>query len=820
MNGVRTIVAGPRLVRQVAKGYRRLPVAWARGALFWGLLLLCGVLVGGRILRGGTVGHSQVPADFLLLTGAGTSRSGRRREEGVPATPWIDPSVPCASYSRFSSDRQRDESIADQQRRCREKAAANGHMISPEWEFSDEAVSGTKRHRDGLDAMLAAAAAGRFKVLYLYSLSRLSRESVITMPLLKELVYNHGVRVISLTEGIDSHDTAWELIAHIMSIVHEQYLKDLAESVLRGQEGAVLANFSIGDHCFGYTSIAIPGSEQGRRGRKAKPRKMYVIDPETAPWVQRVFFWFVRERRSLRWIARELNRLQAPKDHRATTRFWRHQYLPRLLSNRKYLGDWAWKRMKNLCDPLTGKIRQVERSAEECAPWVRHLPHLHLIDQETFDAAQRLLEANQAAFQEPRKEKGRFAGASRGAADRHPRHLLSGLIRCGECDRTFVVGGAGGKYLFCPGYAMGDCSCRTQLRRERAERMILQEVGRRILSNPAWRRAVRAELDTAWRTTEAELPAELAAAEKALADVDRKVKALVDRIENGEPAPELDERLAQRRAERRALTDKLDRLRRADQSRRPAPTEAWVDQQLQQLGDLLRQANPAGCHALRGLVGGQIAVTEIRQPGRERRYLQGRFTMTTKAVAKGLVGPTDESCPGMEPARDAHTEAIVIDFREPPEMEALSERAKQLYDEGLMHARIAEELGCARSYVTKLLRFWFSARGLAMPDGRGRRATLRQKHLESPVYQRIAAEVMVRHRQGMLLQDIANDLHIDRNTVTAAIRWWHEARGLAIPDGRSRRRALGRRTTSREEKPARELQAPRPDQPSEAGEDR
>ena len=147
--------------------------------------------------------------------------SGDAPSNGPP----VDLSVRCASYARFSTDMQRDESIRDQQRKCSEKAAANGHAIAKNLEFCDEAVSGTKLHRDGLDAMLAAARAGEFQVLYVHSLSRLSRESVITLPLLKDLVHNFDMRVVSVTEGIDSQDTGWDLIAHIMSIVHEQYLK-------------------------------------------------------------------------------------------------------------------------------------------------------------------------------------------------------------------------------------------------------------------------------------------------------------------------------------------------------------------------------------------------------------------------------------------------------------------------------------------------------------------------------------------------------------------------------------------------------------------
>ena len=37
---------------------------------------------------------------------------------------------------------------------------------------------------------------------------------------------------------------------------------------------------------------------------------------------------------------------------------------------------------------------------------------------------------------------------------------------------------------------------------------------------------------------------------------------------------------------------------------------------------------------------------------------------------------------------------------------------------------------------------------------------------------------------------IADELGVDRNTVTAAWRHWHESRGQAAPDGRARRKAL------------------------------
>jgi DNA invertase Pin-like site-specific DNA recombinase len=114
-----------------------------------------------------------------------------------------------ASYARYSSDLQDDSSIPDQ-RQCRERAATLPIEIDPACEYSDQAVSGTRRDRAGLTRLLHDAEARRFQVLFFFSLSRLARESVISMPLLKELVHVHRVRVISVTEGIDSQREGWE----------------------------------------------------------------------------------------------------------------------------------------------------------------------------------------------------------------------------------------------------------------------------------------------------------------------------------------------------------------------------------------------------------------------------------------------------------------------------------------------------------------------------------------------------------------------------------------------------------------------------------
>ncbi len=304
------------------------------------------------------------------------------------------------------------------------------------------------------------------------------------MPILKRLVYVLKVRIISVTEGIDSARDGWEVLASIISVMAERFIKELSTSVFRGQEGAVLAGFSAGDYCFGYTSVPVPGSEQGRRGRHAKPRKTYVICEETMPWVVRVFNWFVREKRSLRWITTELNRLSAPKDHRSTKPHWHHQYVARLLANQKYIGLWPWGQAKNVRDPSTGQVSQEFRADEDTKKWTRSFPQLQIIDTETWEAAQARLEKNRAEQEHRRKPDGRLRGSKTGNAQNHPRYLLSQTALCDACGVRLVVTGINGKYLICPNAIKGVCTCKTQLRRELAEEMILDVIGRKILTDP------------------------------------------------------------------------------------------------------------------------------------------------------------------------------------------------------------------------------------------------------------------------------------------------------------------------------------------------
>ena len=567
-----------------------------------------------------------------------TRHAARRSGSGCQEASASDDSdcLPIASsYSRYSSEKQSETSITDQQRICRERAARDGFDMPSQFEFSDEAVSGTKLKREGLGRLLAAAERGEFKILYFHSLSRLARESVISMPILKTLVHTYSVRFISVTEGVDSAQIGWETIATFICLHHEMFIRDLSANVMKGQIGAVLSGFSVGDYPFGYHTIPSPNGEQVGHGRNAKARMVYRIHPEQAESVQQVFRWFAHEKKGLAWIVRELNHRRVPKDHRASTPDWDRSCVIRMLRSAKYIGLWLWGRSKTRRDPLTGDKWQEPRPEEESAKWLRQIPDLRIVEDDSYFKAQQLLNDNNERVNAHRDKKGRLHGSEKGA---RRKHLLSGLIKCEECGSTFYVGGPHGKYLFCPKAKNGTCTCRTTLNRARAERMILEVIGRRLLDDEVWSQAVVKATVAAWQENQESRPDETPGLRQQIHEFERKIAKLLDQLEQDDsPAPEIRVRLTSRRLEKEKAERRLREVGSAPKAPDEPPTADWVREQLTKLAETVRGEPNLAREAILELLGVPIVVREIESSGKERKVLRGTFSLpasnTLQAIA-------------------------------------------------------------------------------------------------------------------------------------------------------------------------------------------
>jgi hypothetical protein len=144
------------------------------------------------------------------------------------------------------------------------------------------------------------------------------------------------------------------------------------------------------------------------------PPKKYVIVEEEKEWVRRIFDWYARDRHSIQWIVRELNRQKAPKDHRNAKKKWGRAGVRALLRRIKYIGIWPWGITTNCRDPLTGQIYKELRPEEETQGWIRRFPQLRIIDDETFAAAQHRLDKNEEDCAEFRGDDGKLTGSPRG----------------------------------------------------------------------------------------------------------------------------------------------------------------------------------------------------------------------------------------------------------------------------------------------------------------------------------------------------------------------------------------------------------------------
>jgi hypothetical protein len=90
----------------------------------------------------------------------------------------------------------------------------------------------------------------------------------------------------------------------------------------------------------------------------------------------------------------------------------------------------VWNRTTTAKDPLTGKIKQVDRPKQD---WVvQERPDIRIISDENWAAAQRRWQEIDGVFPTKRRKKG-FEGKQRSNVESHPNHLLSGSLQCGAC---------------------------------------------------------------------------------------------------------------------------------------------------------------------------------------------------------------------------------------------------------------------------------------------------------------------------------------------------------------------------------------------------
>jgi DNA invertase Pin-like site-specific DNA recombinase len=375
----------------------------------------------------------------------------------------------CATYARYSSDQQREASIIDQQRNTVRFAESKGWRILPEYVFSDAAMSGAGADRPGLQALLGAALTRQklFDVILVDDTSRISRNLGDIVRIREQLTFA-GVRLIAVSQGIDSADEQADVMLTVHGLVDSLYIKELAKKTHRGLEGLALEGFHTGGNCFGYRNVRV--------GDKVRLE----IDEQEAIVVRRIFEMCAAGK-SLKKIAKVLNgeEIAPPRGSKQKIRpSWVYTAVREMLRRELYIGCIVWNKRKYVKKPGTNKRISIMRPENE---WVViDAPQLRIISDELWNRVQAVIKsrAEQYAI-------GVGGLMNRGASSTY---LFSGILRCSVCNSRLTLVASRGKdragYYGCPGHLnRGICSNNVYQRRDLIEEKLLEGVRDRLLES-------------------------------------------------------------------------------------------------------------------------------------------------------------------------------------------------------------------------------------------------------------------------------------------------------------------------------------------------
>lgn len=433
-------------------------------------------------------------------------------------------------YARYSSDLQKDRSIDDQIALCRQIAERHDYSIAEI--YTDRAKSAASMfERDGLLALMNAAKRRDFDAVITESLSRLSRDMEDTAAIYKRLKFAEAKIITTEGETTDIH-------VGVGGIVNSMFLKNLATSVKRGQNGRVREGLVPGSVAYGYRAVL-----GGKRGERE-------IDETEAAIVRRIFEAYASGR-SLRDIAAELTKEGIPSPNGTTV--WNHQKLGAkrggMLTNQLYIGKLLWNTGSSIKNPETGK-RIFRRAAAESVI-TTDVPHLRIVSQDLWDRVNRVRgERRDAKNIGPRPY--RFVNKDR---------LLVGLLTCATCGGTMMIGqnnADGSPRVVCSyGHRRMNCDHHKSYCLATLEKTVLDGIKEKLTDRAALLRLTKG-YHSEWAEQQKAARSDRDAAQKRLTQVEVQIDRYVTAIgESDLPVKGLMDKIKALEVERAALAEKL-----------------------------------------------------------------------------------------------------------------------------------------------------------------------------------------------------------------------------------------------------------------------
>ena len=319
-----------------------------------------------------------------------------------------------ALYERLSRDDEmqgESNSITNQKKYLEDYAVQHG--FGNIQHFSDDGYSGTSLNRPAFNSLLTEIEAGRVGTVIVKDMSRFGR-NYLQVGFYTEMMFpKKNVRFIAVNNGVDSVNPADNDFTPFLNSMNEWYAKDTSKKI----KAVFKAKTRDGKRVSG----AVPYGYY----RKPEDKQTLYVDEASASVVRRIF-QLACDGMGATAIADTLSedkilipsayaRQNHPEDCQCTNYHdpytWNATTVGYILNRREYLGHTVLG--KTTRDNFKTKRKRI---ANEDELLVFYNTHEAIIDQETYDKAQRMRKRVS-----PRRN------------SEKPAHRLSGLLYCADC---------------------------------------------------------------------------------------------------------------------------------------------------------------------------------------------------------------------------------------------------------------------------------------------------------------------------------------------------------------------------------------------------
>ncbi|MCH7662653.1 MAG: recombinase family protein [Chloroflexi bacterium] len=309
-------------------------------------------------------------------------------------------------YARVSTEEQAEKgtSTEAQLEQCRKYAAENSMEVVGE--FVDD-FTGTTLNRTQLNELQEVVDQGGADAVIALTADRLSRSYPDSVYLLS-LWADRGIQVHFTDIGQEKSDFEGMLVGAIRRISAHNEIDTLVRRTSRGREDKVKINKKPvlgGIVAYGYRKDGL------RHDAK------FVIHEQEADVVKEIFRLYTQDRLSLRGVAKHLTNRKIPTPKNRSP-IWGKTTVRKILINELYAGVYWWGKTRLEKRGFQQKGKLVKQPRDK---WVHlDLPDIALVDRNTWEVAQQLIDTNMRLSKRNRKYD----------------YLMSGFFRCGICGNS------------------------------------------------------------------------------------------------------------------------------------------------------------------------------------------------------------------------------------------------------------------------------------------------------------------------------------------------------------------------------------------------